>query len=150
MTTYLLDTNIILRFSNPSDVQHELVTNAVAAVLAQGNECYLAPQVLIEMWVVATRPTDVNGLGWSTTYTRNVIDQLMKRFPLAEEDPQLFPAWLDIVSTNRILGKRTHDARIAALMKTSNIGHILTLNPNDFSNISDITVVHPQNIIGVG
>jgi predicted nucleic acid-binding protein len=146
----LLDTNIILRFSNPSDVQHELVTNAVAAVLAQGDECYLAPQVLIEMWVVATRPTDVNGLGWSTTYTRNVIDQLMKRFPLAEEVPQLFPTWLDIVSTNRILGKRTHDARIAALMKTSDISHILTLNPNDFANISDITVVHPQNIIGVG
>ena len=57
MTIYLLDTNIILRFSNPSDAQHELVTNAVATILANGDECYLAPQVLIEMWVVATRPT---------------------------------------------------------------------------------------------
>lgn len=147
MTTYLLDTNIILRFSNPSDGQHELVTNAVAALLAQGDECYLAAQVLIEMWVVATRPTDVNGLGWSTTYTRNVIDQLMQRFPIVEEGPQLFLTWLDIVSTNKILGKRTHDARIAALMKTTAISHILTLNPSDFSNIPGITVVHPQNII---
>jgi predicted nucleic acid-binding protein len=112
VTTYLLDTNIILRFSNPSDGQHELVTNAVAAILRQGDECYLAPQVLIEMWVVATRPTDVNGLGWSTTYTRNIIDQLMQRFPMVEEVPQLFLTWLDIVSTYKILGKRTHDARI--------------------------------------
>ena len=147
MTTYLFDTNIILRFSNPSDGQHELVTNAVAAILKQGDECYLAPQVLIEMWVVATRPTDVNGLGWSTTYTRNVIDQLMQRFPMVEEVPQLFQAWLDIVSTQKILGKRTHDARIAALMKTSAISHILTLNPSDFSNIPDVTVIHPQNIV---
>lgn len=147
MTAYLLDTNIILRFSNPSDVQHELVTNAVATILANGDECYLAPQVLIEMWVVATRPTDVNGLGWSITYTRNVIEQLMQRFPIAEELPQLFPTWLEIVSTHQILGKRTHDARIVALMKTASIDHILTLNPSDFSNIPDITVVHPRNII---
>jgi predicted nucleic acid-binding protein len=84
---YLLDTNIILRFCNPSDIQHELVTEAVATLLAQGNECYLTPQVLIEMWVVATRPTDVNGLGWSSAYTRNVIDELCKRFPLAEDGP---------------------------------------------------------------
>lgn len=150
MAKYLLDTNIILRFSNPSDGQHELVANAVASLLAQGEECYLAAQVLIEMWVVATRPTDVNGLGWSTTYTRNIIDQLLHRFPIAEEAPQLFPTWLDIVSTNKILGKRTHDARIAALMKTATISRILPLNPSDFSNIPDITVVHPQNIIDTG
>lgn len=147
MTTYLLDTNIILRFTNPSDGQHELVTDAVAAILEQGDECYLAPQVLIEMWVVATRPPDVNGLGWSTTYTRNVIDQLMQRFPIAEEVPQLFLTWLDFVSALKILGKRTHDARIAAMMKTSAISHILTLNPGDFSNIPDINVVHPQEIL---
>ena len=147
MTTYLLDTNIILRFSNPSDAQHKLVTNAVAAILFNGDECYLAPQVLIEMWVVATRPTDVNGLGWSTTYTRNVIEQMMQRFPIAEELPQLFPTWLETVSTHQISGKRTHDARIVALMKTASINHILTLNPSDFSNIPDITVVHPKSII---
>lgn len=150
MTTYLLDTNIILRFSNPSDDQHELVTNAVAAILAKGDECYLAPQTLIETWVVATRPTDVNGLGWSTTYTRNVIEQLMQRFPIADEVPQLFATWLDIVSTNKISGKRTHDARIMALMKTSAFDHILTLNPSDFANIPNISVVHPRNIVNEG
>ncbi len=147
MTTYLLDTNIILRFSNPSDSQHELVTNAVATILANGDECYLAPQVLIEMWVVATRPQDVNGLGWSTIYSRNLIEQLMQRFPIAEELPQLFPTWLELVSTHQISGKHTHDARVVALMKTASIDHILTLNPSDFSNIPDITVVHPRHII---
>lgn len=147
MTTYLLDTNIILRFSNSSDSQHELVANAVATILAVGDECYLAPQVLIELWVVATRPIDVNGLGWSTMYTSNVIKQLMHRFPIAEELPQLFLTWLETVSTYQISGKRTHDARIVALMKTASITHILTLNPSDFSNIPDITVVHPRNLL---
>jgi predicted nucleic acid-binding protein len=62
----------------------------------------------------------------------------------------LFPTWLDIVSSNKILGKRTHDARIAALMKTSAISHILTLNPDDFANIPGVTVVQPQTLIDAG
>ena len=58
--------------------------------MEQGDDCYLSPQVLIEMWVVATRPTDVNGLGWSTDHARKIIDELLERFPLADEIPQIF------------------------------------------------------------
>ncbi len=73
MNKYLLDTNILLRLSNPSDRQHFLVTTAIATLLKQGDECYLSVQVLIELWVVATRPIDVNGLGWSIEKTRSVF-----------------------------------------------------------------------------
>jgi len=137
----------VLRFSNPSDVQHALVVEAVAVLLAQGDECYLSPQILTEMWVVATRPTDVNGLGWSTDYTRKMIDDLLERFPLADETPQIFYDWLDLVTQNEIRGKRTHDARVIALMQSAKIDHILTLNPSDFSGVSDITIVLPQDIV---
>ncbi|MDY6938711.1 MAG: type II toxin-antitoxin system VapC family toxin [Cyanobacteriota bacterium] len=147
MTKYLLDTNIILRFCNPTDVQHELVTQAVINLLAQADECYLSTQVLIEFWVVATRPTDVNGLGWSIEQTRHIIDGLLDRFPIVEESFQLFPKWLNLVTENNIKGKRTHDARIVALMLTSDIHHVLTLNPNDFSGIPGITVVHSREIL---
>ncbi len=41
MTQYLLDTNVVLRFSNPSDQQHGLVLDCVAILLRQANECYL-------------------------------------------------------------------------------------------------------------
>ena len=85
MTKYLLDTNVVLRFSNPADSQYDLATEAVATLLLQGNECYLTAQVLIELWVVATRPMDVNGLGWSVEQTHNLIEQLLNRFPMADE-----------------------------------------------------------------
>jgi predicted nucleic acid-binding protein len=147
MAKYLLDTNIVLRFSNPSDTQHDLAKVAVATLLMQGKECYLASQVLIELWVVATRPTDVNGLGWSIQQARNIIDQLLERFPIIEETFQIFPTWLNVVTENQIRGKRTHDARIVALMLISDIDHVLTLNPNDFSGIAEITVVHPREIL---
>lgn len=147
MAKYLLDTNIILRFCNPADVQHRLVADAVATLLAQGDECYLTPQVLMEMWVVATRPTDVNGLGWTPTYTRQVIDGLLERFPLAEELPQVFQIWLDLVTDYDIKGKRTHDMRIVALLRAAKIDHILTLNPRDFSDTTHPMIVHPRDVL---
>lgn len=116
MTKYLLDTNVVLRFSNPSDEQHGLVTEAVATMLSQADECYLTAQVLIELWVVATRPSDVNGLGWSVERTRSIIDQLLERFPLIEDLPEIFTNWLNLVTANQIKGNRTHDARIVAVM----------------------------------
>ncbi|MBE9041788.1 PIN domain-containing protein [Oscillatoriales cyanobacterium LEGE 11467] len=147
MTKYLLDTNVALRFCNPSDPQYGLVTQAVTNLLAQADECYLSAQVLIEFWVVATRPIDVNGLGWSIEQTRNTIDGLLDRFPLVEETLEIFPSWLNLVTENQIKGKRTHDVRIIAIMLTSDISHVLTLNPNDFSGIPGITVVHPREIV---
>lgn len=146
MAKYLLDTNVVLRLSNPSDDQHKLVTEAIATLLTQGNECYLTAQVLIELWVVATRPITVNGLGWSAEETRTIINQLLERFPFKEEVPQIFSTWLTLVTENQITGKRTHDVRIVATMIESGITHILTLNPKDFSGISGITVVHPKAV----
>ncbi len=147
MTRYLLDTNIVLRFCNPSDVQHSLATDAVSLLLARGNECFIAPQVIVEFWVVATRPINVNGLGWNVEQTRNTIDQLCNHFFLLKESPEIFPNWLDLVTSNKVMGKRTHDARIVGTMFANGITHILTLNPKDFTFTSSITIVHPQELI---
>ena len=147
MTKYLLDTNVILRFANLSDNQNDLATEAVATLLEQSDECYLTAQVLIELWVVATRPVEVNGLGWSGVQTSKVVGQLLDRFPLLEETSQIFPAWLNLVTKYQVKGKRTHDARIVAVMLAGKITHILTLNPNDFKGLSEIITVHPQEIV---
>ncbi|GET40607.1 type II toxin-antitoxin system VapC family toxin [Microseira wollei] len=147
MTRYLLDTNVVLRFCNTSDLQHHLATEAVYHLLNQGNECFLTAQVLIELWVVATRPVEVNGLGWTTSKTRNIIDELLNRFPLIEESPQIFPNWLELVTNGKVMGKRTHDARLIAVMLAGGITHLLTFNPSDFTVTSSITVVHPQELV---
>ena len=104
MTRYLLDTNVVLRLCNLSDVQHHLATSAVSYLLAQEDECFLATQTIIELWVVATRPVAVNGLGWTVEQTRSIIDDLLNRFPMLEESSQIFPNWLDLVTTNKVIG----------------------------------------------
>ncbi|NJL38821.1 MAG: type II toxin-antitoxin system VapC family toxin [Leptolyngbyaceae cyanobacterium SM1_4_3] len=146
MTGYLLDTNVVMRFCNPSDMQHELATDAISRLLMQSDECLLVTQVIIEFWVVATRPTQVNGLGWTVEQTRSTIDQPLDRFLFLEESPQIFPNWLNLVTTDRVMGKRTHDARIIAAMLANGITHLLTFNPSDFASISSITIVHPQDL----
>lgn len=147
MTKYLLDTNVVLRFCNPMEVQHRLATDAVSCLLARGDECLLTAQVLVELWVVATRPVEVNGLAWTVEQTRSTIDQLLNRFLMLEESSQIFPYWLDLVTTSKVMGKRTHDARIVAVMLTHGITHFLTFNPRDFAITSSITIVRPQELI---
>jgi predicted nucleic acid-binding protein len=146
MTKYVLDTNVVMRFCNPSDVQHQLATNAISRLLMQSDECFLVTQVVIEFWVVATRPTQANGLGWTVEQTRSMIDRLLDRFPVLEESPQIFPNWLNLVTDNRVMGKRTHDIRIIAAMLANQITHLLTFNPSDFAGISSITIAHPQDL----
>jgi predicted nucleic acid-binding protein len=63
MARYLLDTNILLRASDKTSSSYHLAVNAVARLISVGHECVITPQVLIEFWVVATRPLEVNGLG---------------------------------------------------------------------------------------
>jgi predicted nucleic acid-binding protein len=147
MTRYLLDTNVVMRFCNASDIQHRLATDAISRLLAQEDECLLTAQVLVEFWVVATRPTDVNGLAWTVEQARSTIDQLLDRFRLLEETSQIFPTWLNLVTNSRVIGKRTHDVRILATMLSHGITHLLTFNPSDFIITSSITVIHPQALV---
>lgn len=106
----------------------------------------LTAQLLVEFWVIATRPVEVNGLGWTVEQTRSTIDQLLDRFPLLEESSLIFTNWLNLVTDGKVMGKRTHDIRIIAAMLAHGITHLLTFNPSDFLVISSITIVHPQEL----
>jgi predicted nucleic acid-binding protein len=80
MTQYLLDTNILLRASDPNSSSYPLIMNVVDMIIRQGGECLITSQILIEFWVVATRPNDVNGLGWTTQTIQQEINQILSQF----------------------------------------------------------------------
>ena len=147
MTQYLLDTNILLRAADTSSATYSLANNLITQIVETANECVIIPQVLIEFWVVATRPLDVNGLGWTPAQATNYVNDLLDNFTLIAETPDIFPLWFQLVTIYNIKGKRTHDIRLLAVMKASNITHLLTFNPDDFIPIPNITIVHPQDLI---
>lgn len=147
MIKYLLDTNILLRIADTSSPQHHLVINAIKEILILGDLGVITSQVLVEFWVVATRPSNVNGLGWTPQETREKINQFIAQFILLEETPDIFLNWLQLVTDYNIKGKRTHDLRLLAVMKTHHITHLLTFNPNDFIQLPQITIIQPQALI---
>lgn len=147
MSRYLLDTNILLRAVDPASTDYNTAVNAIAHLLTQTYECCITAQVLIEFWVVATRPTAVNGLGWSIEQTQLEIEQLLDQFPFLDDTPQIFTTWLQLVNQYAVKGKRTHDIRLLAVMMTHAITNLLTFNPSDFIAVPGIAIVHPQDII---
>ena len=53
---YLLDTNILLRIISPNDPMHLEAVTAIDALNARRAPVIIAPQNLIELWNVCTRP----------------------------------------------------------------------------------------------
>ena len=147
MTTYLIDTNVVVRLMEPAAPEHAMVAGAIRRLLATGNRLVLAPQVLTELWVVATRPLDVNGFGWPPGKTAEVIARLRDQFDLLEEGPEAFERWLALVAGAEIRGKRAHDAHLAAVMLSQDVTHVLTLNTADFDGLPGITAVHPSTVL---
>ena len=145
MTRILLDTNVIVRLSDPTAPEHGVVRAALNKLIEQATALCVTPQVLIEFWVVATRPTEANGLGWSVEETRRVLDGLMAQLTLLEGRPDIFTAWLALASSG-VSGKRAHDARIAAVLHAHGLDSVLTLSVKDFAGFEGVIALHPRDV----
>jgi predicted nucleic acid-binding protein len=145
MSQILLDTNIALRLLDRNAQEHPVCVQAIKNLLCRGSKPCLAPQVLIEFWVVATRPVNVNGFGWSAAQALDAINHLRGLFLLLDDTPAIFEAWLALVSSD-VYGKRAHDAKLVAFMQVHGIREILTLNGADFKDFP-VVVVHPDKVV---
>lgn len=144
--SYLLDTNILLRSSEPSHPMFFSATTAISRLLKRGEELYITPQNLIEFWNVCTRPKNKNGLGYSITETREEVAKLKTMFPLLLDTSAIYPEWERLVSTYQVKGVNVHDARLVAAMLIHDLTHILTFNIEDFRRYVEITPVNPGDV----
>ncbi len=149
MSSYLVDTNVLLRGATSASTRHSTAAGAIAALLAQGDQLLIAPQVLVEFWSVATRPIDVNGFEWPVALVRGEIDRLLDQFPLLPEMPAVFTEWMHLAARHEAIGKRVHDTRLVAIMNVHQVSRLLTFNTSDFENY-DVTVVSPEDIRASG
>jgi len=146
MIRYLADTNVLLRGAVATSSRNPAAAGAIAVLLGRGDELLLAPQVLIEFWSVATRPAEVNGLGWPVDVVRNEVDRLLEQFPLLPESPTVFGEWLRLVTQHGVVGKRVHDTRLVAFFNIHRVDRMLTFNTNDFRAYG-IAVVSPDEVM---
>jgi predicted nucleic acid-binding protein len=146
MALVLLDTNVLLRLSDGASADQPVAMQAVSHLRLRGDRSCLTAQNIVEFWAVATRPVDVNGLGWTTQRTADEIAQLLRRFQFLEDSPGILTHWLTLVKAHDIKGKRVHDARLVATMLTHGVTHLLTFNTDDFKDYANIALLHPNDV----
>lgn len=142
----LVDTNVLLRLAQPLQQPNQMCRDAIEALQRQGHDLFICPQVLYELWVVATRPIENNGLGLSPERAQIELAAAQQVCRLLADDSSVFVNWHELVTSLGIKGKQAHDARIVAAMKSHSVSHLLTINSSDFKRYSSISTLLPADI----
>ena len=141
------DTNVWLRIADDRSAQHVEAKECLARLLDRDVKIFLLPQNVVEFWAVATRPQDANGLGWSIEQAASAVLEMRSEFSVLPENERVFEKWLEVVQTEKIAGKRAHDARLAAQLLVHGIPHLITFNEEDFAKFSWISILRPKDFL---
>ena len=144
---FLLDSNVLLRWSDSKAPEHAACMEAVSNLARQSNVIYVCAQVIIEFYVVATRPVDVNGLGFGIAEAQQILADIEESFLCLPEPIDIAVRWRKVVGEHNVLGRQAHDARLVALMLAHGLAHIVTLNPGDFARYREITPMTPAEVL---
>ena len=144
---YLIDTNVLLRWSDIGAPEHQQCSNALSVIEDRGDAAFVCAQTLIEYYAVATRPLTVNGLGFASEAARQNLLDILQVLDCLLEPAGIAEKWLDLIAATHVLGKQAHDARLAALMLAHGVTQLLTLNPSDFTRYQGIMPVTPAELV---
>jgi len=142
----LVDTNVLIRTVQKSHPGCRVARRALVAMYREGHDLFLGTQNVAEFWNVCTRPVDVNGLGLSIEGADRYTSQLERFFGILPDSIPAFQFWRKLVVDHAVMGIKVHDARLVAVMGTSDIQRIVTFNASDFSRFSGIEVIHPEDV----
>src|SRR5271167_4616138 len=112
----LVDTNILLRSAQPNHPLCPQATHAVSKLLRQIVPVFFCSQNIAEFWNVATRPTELNGLGLSHEEVLQEVSSIEKSSTLLSDVPTIYAVWKQIVRDHRVQGAKVYDARLVAVV----------------------------------
>src|SRR5664279_4846980 len=122
----LVDTNILLRSAQPTHPLCPQATPVVSKLLRQRDAVFFCSQNIAEFWNVATRPVEVNGLGFSHEEALQEVVSIESLLTLLPDIPAIYPVWKQIVQDNRVQGVKVYDARLVAVMRVYAVETVLT------------------------
>lgn len=139
----LIDTNVLLRSVQPSHPMHGPAVRTVATLIRDGEAVLITPQIVAEFWNVATRPVQLNGLGWSHEKALDEVVRVEGFFSLLIETTEVYSEWKRLLVAYGVTGVQAHDARLVAAMIVYGAGRILTFNVQDFTRYKEIEAIQP-------
>ncbi len=143
----LLDTNILVRTAEPGTQACTSALTALGNMSSRDLQPCIVPQKLYEYWVVSTRPTSQNGLGFTIAQAESDISRLKALFNFLKDERAIFEQWNAPVVCNGVSGRNAHDARLVAAMQRHSVTHILTFNKSDFTRYPHIIVLTPEDLL---
>jgi len=129
----LVDTNVLLRRTQPDHPQHREAVDSIARLLGRNDQLYYTLQNMSEFWNVMTRPIGSNGLGFSTELAKRQVEGIEMVFELLPDVEGIYHEWKRLVMEHRVIGSKVHDARLVAAMRIHGVSTILTFNVGDFA-----------------
>ena len=90
----LLDTNLLVRMTRPSDPHCSVARAAIQTLRGRGERLIIVPQNLYEFWAVATRPVGAppaggNGLGMTPAQAAQWLRFFQRHFAFLPDHDQL-------------------------------------------------------------
>ncbi len=143
----LVDTNILLRSAQPTHPLCSQATSAVSKLLRQKDAVFFCAQNIAEFWNVATRPAEVNGLGFSHEEALQEVASIEELLILLPDIPAVYPVWKRLVQGHRVQGVKVYDARLVAVMSVYVIDAVLTFNVADFKRYGNVRAIHPASML---
>jgi hypothetical protein len=98
----LVDTSALLRTLQVQHRDFEAVARALELLPQQGKRLQIVPQILVEFWVVATRPAEQNGLGLTPAQAGEELNRIKAMFEVLPETPAIYPAWEALVTKHDV------------------------------------------------
>jgi predicted nucleic acid-binding protein len=141
----LVDSNVLIRWVQPGNIDFPTVTAAIDTLIAGGIELCYTSQNLGEFWNVSTRPALKNGFGLSPEEADQRAKSFEKRLRLLPDDTLVHEEWRRLLVAYRVSGVQVHDTHLVAAMYVYGVKHLLTYNTKDFARFADIEVLHPSD-----
>ena len=142
----LVDSNILLRWVQPADLDYALVESALAGLVRSGAILCYASQNLGEFWNASTRPLERNGFGLSPAETDRRAHQFESRLRLLPDGLAIHEEWRRLLVDYGVSGVQVHDAHLVATMRVHGVKKILTFNTKDFARFAGIEALHPAAV----
>lgn len=142
----LVDTNILLRATQPHNPMFQVAIQSVKTLLAAGNDVCVFNQSLIEFWNAATRNVALNGLGFTPAQADVELHRIESMLTILPDHAAIYAEWRKLVVRQAVSGKQVHDTRIAAAMNIFGIAQLLTFNAGDFKRFPHISIIDPASL----
>lgn len=146
-TPYLIDSNILIRWVQPSDPDYADAEAALEILARQAAVLCYTSQNLAEFWNACTRPVNRNGYGLSPQEADRRARLFEEKLRLLPDSPLVHQEWRKLIVAHSVSGVQVYDARLVAAMHVYAIQHILTFNAKDFLRFPDIEAQLPKDTI---